>query len=328
MLSEKKAAAKEGGCMRVTLLIWMLLFAPWTGAQAQALAVYGNLDLSVGFFNRSTVEGAASEAVSRIESGVTSGTYFGIKGQESVAGGAVVSFKLESSVSADTGAVAGEFWGRTSELGLSSPMGSLTLGRSLSLSFRASLMQSPFTVFRPLGLSGVTNFGAFQSNAVTYTLPIWRGWQSVMQYSPSEVSGQSGIRALQIARHLGPFEGAMTWTEDGQQDLLQLGGSYMGRFGRVFLQWAQARHPGAVPDAIHVHLGGAVPLLGRRQFRAAWTHIEQGGGLRRDGVATVLEQGLGPSVTVYAGWLWQCVHETTPARRYGQSVMLGLKQKF
>ena len=120
----------------------------------------------------------------------------------------------------------------------------------------------------------------------------------------------------------------MTWTEDGLQDLLQMGGSYRGAWGKIFVQWARVRHADVAQEPSHLHLGLAVPLSGGRQLRAAWTHAEPATAQRRDGLALVLDQALSPRVSIYAGWLWQSAQEATPGRLYGQSLMVGLKQKF
>lgn len=207
---------------------------------AQPVALYGNVDVALGGFERAVSGEDLRHRVTKLESGVLSGSYLGIKGQETLPAGGRAFFKLEASIAVDTGAATPEFWGRTSELGLANDAGTWTVGNSLSLSFRGNLSNSPFTVFRPRGLVGVTNFGAFQRDTLTYVSPMLAGFQGAVQYGLSEGAGGRALRAVQGSYLRGAWTLGGTYTEGGGRRLSQWGGSYRYQGARWFAQLAQA----------------------------------------------------------------------------------------
>lgn len=315
--------------LRLLGLSWVAVAALGQGHAGAQITPYGNLDVAVGSFKRFVTPQDPTQRVTRVESGLTSGSYIGFKGQESLGEDWVASFKLESSVSVDTGAVSPELWGRTCELGLAAGGGSVQAGKSLSLSFRTSLLQSPFTVFRPLGLTGATNFLPFQSNSVTYSSPALGGWQVVGQYGAGEGDGSHDIHALQLLFAPSELALAATLTQDANRGLFQIGGSYGDESLKGFGQFARARNPASEPDlpSGHWHLGVALRLSDRFRLQSAWTHTVWQAGHHRDAFALVVEEKWAPKFSIYAGTLWQN-DQTGRLESHGSSAFAGGRLKF
>lgn len=216
----------DGGGARPVAAAWALTCAGAALAQSAAVSPYGNLDVSIGSLKRNVAGEDLTRRAAKLESGVLSGSFVGLKGLEDLGGGLAATFKLECAVGADAGAVSSPFWDRTSEVGLTGPMGALTLGNSLSLSFRTNLAHQPFTVLTPLGLRGATNFVPFQKNTATYQSPVLAGMSAVLQYGADETSspGSGSISAVQIRYDQGALAGALTHTEGAGHALWQGGG--------------------------------------------------------------------------------------------------------
>ncbi len=314
--------------MRVTKALAVPAFMVMVG-QAQAVTFFGNLDIAVGAFERNISGEDLSHRLTKVESGLRSGTFFGLKGQEDLGRGLKALFKVESGVGVDTGATTlAEFWGRTSEVGLAGGFGTLTAGNSLPLSFRAILSQSPFTVFRPLGLAGVSNFGAFQANTLTYETASHSGFDAVVQYGASELAGQDGIYALQGNYARGRMAVGVTYTEGAGQSLWQWGGRYQLGPSRWFAQYGQANDHGTENDRAHVHLGVSVPVSVSATVLAAWTHTTWQRQNQRDNVAVVYDHGLARNVFVYGGMIYHQTKDAGADTRTGLSAFAGLRYRF
>lgn len=315
--------------MWVTKALTVPAFMGVVLGQAQAATFYGNVDLAVGAFERNVSGEDLSHRLTKVESGIRSSSFLGIKGQEELGHGLKAMFNLESGVSADTGALStSEFWGRTSEVGLAGGFGALTVGNSLSLSFRANLSNSPFTVFRSLGLTGATNFGAFQVNTVTYATPNHGGLEGVVQYGASEQPGQDAIYALQGNYARGRGAVGVTYTEGDGQSLWQWGGSCQIGPSRWFAQYGQANVYGTTNDRAHVHLGVSVPVSVNATVLAAWTHTTWQHQSQLDNVVVVYDHGLARRIFVYGGMIYHQRRDDGADARTGLSAFAGLRYRF
>jgi predicted porin len=108
--------------MKKTLLALAVLGAFAGAASAQSsVTVYGKLDLALAKTVASKDKQVADNNGSRI----------GFKGSEDLGNGMSAIFRIESQISADTGAAQGgtTFWNRWSSVGLNTKFGSLQLGR-------------------------------------------------------------------------------------------------------------------------------------------------------------------------------------------------------
>ena len=180
-----------------------------SAAQAQ-VTVYGNVDLSVGRTEFTT----GDKSVTAVESGVNTGSYFGLKGEEDLGGGLKAFFALESDIAADTGSVDGNFWGRTSELGLTGGFGTVKLGNSRSLGFLANAAYNPFPVTGLLNTSEAINAYGNRANAITYTSANLSGLTLAAQLAMSETDGVSDAKAVSANYVAGPLSLGFTYSTE------------------------------------------------------------------------------------------------------------------
>jgi predicted porin len=109
-------------------LIALAILGAFTGvASAQtSVTVYGVADAGLVFEG-----GGAAGSVTKLSTGVQSGTRLGFKGVEDLGGGLSAKFLLETGIKIDTGGFnqGGTAFGRQDYVGLEGGFGSVTLGR-------------------------------------------------------------------------------------------------------------------------------------------------------------------------------------------------------
>ncbi len=172
--------------MKKTLIALAAVAASSAAFAQSSVTLYGSLDLSV-----ESVKGEKS--VTRVTSGNHTTSRFGVKGTEDLGGGLKAKFNLEAPVSADTGAVSGNFWNRQAWLGLQGGFGELRLGRQDTpigaIAGNTSLLGGQaYDDFKIAGtLAG--NDARRTDNAITYILPkLADGLTATLQYS-TKLSG-------------------------------------------------------------------------------------------------------------------------------------------
>lgn len=206
------------------------LFAASGTCLAQSgVDLYGIVDVGVraasglGASNAPTPPGHTTAA----SSGVDQTSRWGIKGQESLAGGWKALFRLEGGVNADTGASAksDRLFDRLAWAGLESPYGTLALGRQPNLLSDALIAVDPlgkrYASFNPnINVAGLSNtaFGTHAfgrqygpsgyadnfyrlDNTIKYTANVG-AWQARAAYSAGEVAGDtsaSSARGVALA---------------------------------------------------------------------------------------------------------------------------------
>lgn len=300
-------------------------------AQAQSVNVYGNLDVAVGSF-----ETDLTHRITKVESSVLTGSFIGFKGQEDLGGGLKLTFKLESTVGADTGKAgstppaATSFWDRTSELGLAGSYGSVTAGNSVALSARAQDAQGPFSVFGMLNgnknvLARRTSaFGAVQANALTLSSQTYSGFSGALQYGAREANGTRDTYALQGNYATGPLAAGVTVTDTDGASLWQLGGSYDFGVAKAFAQVGEA-DVSANNDLQYFQLGAAVPVAANCKVLASWTHGKSNG-LKTDELSFGYDHTLSKRTGAYVGLDY--VREKTTSSDSGISLAVGLRHAF
>jgi predicted porin len=243
-------------------------------AQAQ-VNVYGNVDLFVG---RVDLPGAPKGTM-EVRSDVATGSFIGFKGQEDLGGGLKAFFKLESSISADVGGTAanatpaGNFWNRTSELGLAGGFGTVTLGNSLALGFLANNTFNPFSA---TGLASPSQYllahGPAWKDAVTYTSPNFSGFTVAGQWAPSEADGTDDDYGIQLNYGAGPLALGFTYSDEQSVSLSnvanssgagtrwQIGGSYDFGSAKLFAQYGQDKVNNVSTKDKFFQVGVAVPV--------------------------------------------------------------------
>lgn len=300
-------------------------------AQAQTVNVYGNVDVSVGSF-----EDNRTNRITEVRSGQLTGSFIGFKGQEDLGGGLKAFFKLESTVGVDTGEGGdGTFWNRTSELGLTGAYGTITGGNSVSLAGRAYDAQSPFSFFG--NMNGVAstvafhggNFGAVQTNSLTYTSQTYSGFAGAAQFGTgTEVASTDKIYALQGTYASGPLAAGLTVTNNdlADQNLVQLGGSYDFGSVKAFGQIGRAKLA-ANDDLNYFELGASVPVAANCKVLAAWTHGKSDG-YKTNELSVAYDHTLSKRTGAYAGLVYQTEKVGSADSDSGVSLAVGLRHAF
>lgn len=107
---------------------WIAILAAATcsasGSAQTTVNVYGLLDVGI-----SRADNVAGKNTLTIDNGVWQSSRFGFRGAEDLGGGLKALFTIEGGFSLDTGAGSSALFGRQSFVGVSSPWGTVTLGR-------------------------------------------------------------------------------------------------------------------------------------------------------------------------------------------------------
>ena len=179
--------------MKKTLAAVAVLGAFAGSALAADVQLYGIVDTGVQYLNGDT-DIAGSDAVNRfsMESGMQSGSRFGIKGTEDLGNGLTVGFILENQFSSDTGALKNEdsFFHREASLFLEGGFGKVAFGRMGSINGGVSSW-GKYGVISAFGTSwgnysaqaGNWAVGAgMWDNMVAYETPSFAGFKVFAQY--------------------------------------------------------------------------------------------------------------------------------------------------
>lgn len=175
--------------MKKSLLVFAALGGlAGTAAAQTSLTVYGIADAGVVY-----ERGGAGGNVTKLSSGVQSGSRLGFRALEDLGGGLTAKFVLEAGFNIDDGTSGqdGRLWGRQAFVGLGSNWGDLTLGRQYSPHFLALEQIDPFGT----GFAGAsTNLMPSvdrMNNTVKYATPEWSGFTGELAYGFGEVPGDN-----------------------------------------------------------------------------------------------------------------------------------------
>jgi predicted porin len=157
------------------------------------VTMYGVVDMAVV-----RESGGAPGPITKLTSGVASGSRLGFKGSEDLGGGLSAVFLLENGFQADTGAMGqgGLLFGRQAYVGLRGNAGTVTLGRQYTPQYLAVAAVDPFGS----GMAGDTknlitatgNSASRMDNAVKYQSPTYQGFSAEAVYGAGEVAGDGG----------------------------------------------------------------------------------------------------------------------------------------
>ena len=184
-------------------------------AAAQSnVTVYGIVDMAVNSLNKTAVQGLSKNS---LDSGGMSPSIFGFRGTEDLGGGLKASFNLEGHIAADTGTGSqwGGLFGRQANVGLSSSLGSVTLGKQYTAAVLAfastdprglketnsglmswAFSQKPLTTDNSVPASGTTTqntnvpIDVFMANAVGVSTQVG-GLSLSGQYAAGEAAGNT-----------------------------------------------------------------------------------------------------------------------------------------
>jgi predicted porin len=296
-------------------------------AQAQ-VNVYGNVDLFVG-----SVKTPGNKAQTEVRTDVATGSFIGFKGQEDLGGGLKAGFKLESSISADTGAATGgasSFWNRTSELSLSGGFGTVQIGNSLALGFLANNTFNPFSATGLANTSQTLNgHGPAWTNAVTYTSPNLSGFSAAvqLQFKESSAAGAKDNYGLQLNYGAGPLALGFTYSDEASQTKArwQLGGSYDFGVAKGFAQYGQNKTDGVTAQQKFFQVGVAVPLSASDAVVASFSNSKQASAKQRD-FTVAYDHSLSKRTGVYVAA--KNLYDNSKTPKSGTTFGVGIRHAF
>lgn len=189
------------------------------GAHAQSnVTLYGIVD--AGYRYNSNAGGASQSAVT---GGNGSASRIGFAGSEDLGDGYRAIFTLENGFTTTTGVLqAGLMFGRQAYVGISSPFGTVTLGRQY---LTLSTYLGPFSAgsdwaargsgwgYHPAGLDNVDGTER-ANNAIKYVSPRYRGLQFGLTYSVGGIAGQfsrNSMVSTGVDYAQGPFKFAAAY---------------------------------------------------------------------------------------------------------------------
>ena len=172
--------------MKKVLFTLMALGASCTALAQSSVTIYGVADAGLV-----VDKDATGNRLTRVASGVASGSRIGFKGKEDLGNGLSALFVLESGFNIDTGTSGqgGLLFGRQAYVGLSGKGGTVTLGRQYSPYYLALRdVADPFVI----GLAGTasnvmaTNYRV--DNMAQYATPTWNKLSAELAYGFGEVA--------------------------------------------------------------------------------------------------------------------------------------------
>lgn len=190
----------------------LALMAGFTGAAfAQtSVTVYGIVDAGIV-----SERGGATGNLTKLTSGVASGSRLGFKGTEDLGGGLSALFLMENGFAVDNGTATqgGVLFGRQAYVGLGSNAGgTVTLGRQYTPQYLTLVMADPFAT----GMAGdaanlMPNTGDAASrmnNSIKYATPNFAGFTGELAYGFGEVQGDNKAKrqyGLAVGYGAGPL---------------------------------------------------------------------------------------------------------------------------
>ena len=233
-------------------------------ALAANVDVYGRIDTGLSYVHQKIGDQAGTDTFS-MDSGMSSGNRWGLKGSEDLGNGYQVGFVLESGFDADTGALgAGGIFAREATLRVSGPFGSIYAGRmgrigsdAGSVGFYAGSV-SPFGSGwgkMPGHFAVTANYDSCYNNALAYVSPKVGPVTVYAQYTMGNanenesgddrlfsVGAQADFGALQVlglVEYLNKksVDGTTVYDDSKYDDsyTINLGGSYDFSVAKVFL---------------------------------------------------------------------------------------------
>lgn len=192
--------------MKKSLLALAVLstFAGIASAQT-SLTVYGLVDAGIV-----TERGGPAGNVTKLTSGVESGTRLGFRGTEDLGGGLAAKFVLETGIAADTGGFnqGGLAFGRQAYVGLGGNWGSVTLGRQYTPHYLALVDVDPFGAGLAGNAANLIPTTLRMNNTIKYTSPAYSGFLAELAYGLGEVPGDTSASS-QIGAAIGYTNGPL-----------------------------------------------------------------------------------------------------------------------
>jgi len=185
-----------------TLLALAITSMAGTAMAQSSVTLYGLLDIGVSHAKGS---GAGSTSSTRISSGNTQGSRFGLRGVEDLGSGYSTGFNLESGISVDTGEMGPTntnnqstgttpgLWGRRSTISFFAPWGEVRAGRDFSTQYRNRVEVDPFG---SAGIGAIQPFVGSLGGVVSTRVSNMVGY-----YLPSKLGGLYGQAQIYLGEN-------------------------------------------------------------------------------------------------------------------------------
>lgn len=193
--------------MKKTLAAVAVLGAFAGSALAADVQLYGRVD--EGFaYSHVDLDQAGQDATDSfsLNSGMQSGSRFGIKGTEDLGNGLTVGFILENGFTADNGADNSTFFDRESSLFLQGSFGKLAVGKIGSINCGTS----SWALVGMASAFGTSNWGGYSAqigstaatsgvldNMIAYQTPDFAGFKVYAQYSMGDDADKAGYKGVE-----------------------------------------------------------------------------------------------------------------------------------
>lgn len=271
------------------------------------------------------IDHTSSGTTRSLQSGVASGSRWGVRGTEDLGAGLKASFILEAGFQGDTGVAtangsSGTGFGRQAVLSLSEPTwGTLGLGRQYTPIFNLAAGK-----LDPLGfgmIGGLQNTQSLQngvvarvSNALTYATPTWNGWRLDLLVAPGEELSSGRQHGGSLVYAQGPllagyayhYSRGLASAAAPEQYRHEVGATYdfsvLKLFGSVGLNRTSGPATTKV-DRINPAIALSVPVLGTGSVIAQWQASFDRTALNADSrqVSLALDYFLSKRTDVYTG---------------------------
>ena len=162
---------------------------------APSVTLYGRIDTGLVYTHKNLDNAAGSTDTFSMDSGVTTGSRWGLKGTEDLGNGLKVGFILESGFNADDGtqSVSGTMFNREASLNVMGPFGQLSLGKIGAITQGTSswgkvgAVSAFGTSYGAANVGNATNVFAatvgVMDNTIAYQTPKFAGFTVYAQYS-------------------------------------------------------------------------------------------------------------------------------------------------
>lgn len=203
--------SSEGLVRKVACFLVGCLFVGGAAAETP-IVLYGVVDTGISYVHvsRDAIDGQSPLSASQLgmDSGVQSGSRWGVKGTDDLGGGWSASFVLEGGLNSATGepGQGGRAFGRQSILGVAQEaFGQVFFGRQPTISTNYLAAVDPFG--ESFGQANIgASFGSVNTvrydSLVQYQTPSWHGLQAGIGYSFN--TGTSGLYRLDSGAELAP----------------------------------------------------------------------------------------------------------------------------
>lgn len=177
-------------------LIALAVLGAAASAQAADISLYGVVDTGLaytyqdnwGFENGTVAHTTDGESSLEMASGINASSRFGIVDSEDLGNGMKVSFKLESGINSDDGALnqGGRLFGREASLTLSGDFGKISAGRMGGVGSSAGTYDYVYAIGEAFDGGDFNIWGMTASsrydNMITYETPEFAGVKVTAQY--------------------------------------------------------------------------------------------------------------------------------------------------